>query len=384
MFKRIIKPLSSNSFFLFGARGTGKSTFLETFFEHNKVLWFDLLDPNTEDMFSRNPQTLADQVHAQEKKIQWVVIDEVQKQPKLLDVVHKLIESTAIKFALTGSSARKLKHGSANLLAGRAFVNHLFPLTHLEMSEAFNLIHALQWGTLPKISHLKTDEEKKEFLTSYAQTYLKEEIWAEHIIRKLDPFRRFLEIAAQTNGEVLNYTNISKDVGTDVKTIQSYFQILEDTLIGLILEPYHRSIRKQQRMSPKFYFFDTGVQRALSRILSQQLLPQTYTFGKTFEHFIIIEIYRLNLYFKKDYRLSYLQTKDHAEIDLIIERPGASSVLIEIKSTDKVDERDTRILEHFLKDFKQAKAFVLSRDPHPKKIGRVFSFPWAEGLKEIF
>jgi len=383
MFHRFISPLSSSSFFIFGARGTGKSTFLKGFFEHKKVLWFDLLNPEVEDLFSRHPMALSEEVHTKKDSLEWVVIDEVQKQPKLLDVVHSLIESTSVKFALTGSSARKLKRGGANLLAGRAFMNYLFPLTHLELKERFNLIEALQWGTLPQIFHLNTEEEKQAFLTTYAQAYLKEEIRMEHIIRRLEPFRRFLEVAAQSNSEIINFTNIARDIGTDPKTVQSYFQILEDTLIGFILEPFHYSIRKQQRMNPKFYFFDGGVQRALARQLSLKLLPSTYAYGKAFEHFLILEIYRLNQYFKKEYRLSYLRTKDDAEIDLIIERPGADIVLVEIKSATHVDERDTRTLQRFVKDFENPCVLLLSQDPHPKKIKDVLALPWTEGLKEI-
>ncbi|MBI4209875.1 MAG: ATP-binding protein [Deltaproteobacteria bacterium] len=383
MFRRIISPLKTYSFFLFGARGTGKSTFLRSYFQGENVLWFDLLDPEKEDLLERHPNALTEEIAGQKEKPGWVVIDEVQKIPKLLDLVHQLIETSHLKFALTGSSARKLKRGGANLLAGRAFVNHLFPLTHVEMGEEFNLTNALHWGTLPKISQLHTDEEKNDFLRAYALTYLKEEVWAEHFIRELPPFRKFLEVAAQTNSEIVNYTNIAKDVGADVKTVQSYFEILEDTLLGFLLEPYHRSIRKQQRKSPKFYFFDVGVKRALDRTLPQQLLPQTSVYGKAFEHFLMIEIHRLNTYLKKDFRLSYLLTKDGAEIDLIMERPGAPTALVEIKSSEHVDERDTRIVQSFLKDFEKAQAYVLSRDPRPKKIGDVYALPWQEGLQEI-
>ena len=132
------------------------------------------------------------------------------------------------------------------MLAGRAFVNYLFPLTCLEMGDRFDLMKALQWGTLPKVTQLETDEEKEAYLRAYSQTYLKEEVWSEQFIRKLDPFRRFLEISAQSNGEIVNYSNIARDVGSDVKTVQSYFEILEDTLLGFLLEPYHRSIFKNQ------------------------------------------------------------------------------------------------------------------------------------------
>jgi len=384
MFHRLATPLKTNSFFLFGPRGTGKSTFLKSFFAGTDTLWLDLLDPDTENELARSPKILAQRIGSRKsKKNFWVVIDEVQKIPKLLDIVHSQIEENKIRFALTGSSARKLKRGSANLLAGRAFINSLFPLTAKEMGDSFQLTQALHWGTLPKITQFASDQEKTEFLKAYALTYLKEEVWAEHIVRQLDPFRRFLEIAAQGNTQIVNYTNIARDVGVDTKTVQSYFEILEDTLLGFLLEPYHRSIRKQQRQSPKFYFFDTGVKRALERTLTQQLLPNTYAFGKAFEHFLIIEIYRLNIYLQKEFRLSYLLTKDGAEVDLIMEKSGAPATLIEIKSSTSVDERHTRTLEHFRKDFPRANTYLLSQDPHPKKIGNVRALPWQKGLVEM-
>jgi predicted AAA+ superfamily ATPase len=380
MFHRLITPLKTNSFFLFGARGTGKSTFLRHYLQGRFSLWIDLLDPKQEDQYRLHPGELSDQVLA--AKQDWVVIDEIQKIPRLLDVVHQLIESTSTRFALTGSSARKLKRGSANLLAGRAFVNHLFPLTHVEMGAAFDLVNALQWGTLPKVTQLSQNVERSAFLESYALTYLKEEVWVEHIIRQLDPFRKFLEIAAQSNGKILNYSNIARDVGCDTKTVQSYFQILEDTLLGFFLPAYHVSIRKQQRQAPKFYFFDTGIVRALTRTLTLQLLPSTFAFGCAFEHWIILEAMRLNDYHKKDYRFHYLRTKDDVEVDLVVDRPGQPPALVEIKSAEHVDERDTRDVEHFLKDMK-AEGFCLSRDPVAKKIGSVHALEWREGVKAM-
>lgn len=383
MINRVVTPLKNRSFFIFGARGTGKSTFLREYFKTENVLWIDLLQSQMEDNYQRRPQMLSEQLTDNPSPPKWIVIDEVQKIPKLLDQVHLLIESKKFLFAMTGSSARKLKQGSANLLAGRAIVNHMFPLTHVELGEQFDLGQALEFGTLPEIIQIPSHEEKHEFLRSYALTYLKEEIWAEHIIRHLEPFRRFLEIAAQCNGEVLNFSNIAKDVGSTTKTIQSYFSILEDTLLGIMLEPHHKSIRKQQRQSPKFYFFDTGVKRALDRTLTTPLLPNTYAFGKAFEHLMIAEAFRLNSYLRKDYRFSYLRTKDGAEIDLLVERPGLPIVLVEIKSTESVDERDTRTLEHFAPDFKRPLLLCLSRDPIPKKIGSVHCLPWQMGFVEM-
>jgi predicted AAA+ superfamily ATPase len=243
---------------------------------------------------------------------------------------------------------------------------------------------ALYWGTLPKISQLNTDEEKKGFLKAYAEVYLKEEVWAEQLVRSLDPFRKFLQIAAQSSGEIVNYSSIAQDVGVDSKTVQTYFQILEDTLLGFMLEPFHRSVRKQQRQSPKFYLFDLGVKRALERLLDHTLAPGTYAYGKAFEHWVILEAIRMNHYLGKDYGFFYLRTKEQAEIDLIVERPGGPPALVEIKSATHVDERHARTLEQFIDDFKGAEAFCLSLDPVAKKIGRVLALPWERGLGEIF
>lgn len=371
---------------MFGARGTGKSTFLRGFFEGHDSHWIDLLEPELEALYSQHPsrlkQELLEKLGAR-SPIRWVILDEIQKAPKLLDVVHQLIESTPLKFALTGSSARKLKRGGANLLAGRAFLNTLYPLTSPELGGQFGLTEYLKWGGLPKIYSFSSDVEKQTYLKTYVYSYLKEEIVSEQIVRRLDPFRRFLEIAAQGNGEILNYTNIARDVGVDTKTVQSYYQILEDTLIGFFLQPYHKSVRKQQRHAPKFYLFDLGVKRALDGTLALDLPPNTYGFGKAFEHFIIGECHRLNDYLRKDYRFYYLRTQNQLEVDLIIERPGLSTAIVEIKSSAQVDERDTKTIRLFLDDMKPADGFCLSLDPTPKQIDGVRCLPWQKGLDEI-
>lgn len=341
------------------------------------------MEPEQEARYALRPDDLTDQIRAGIPPGAWVVIDEIQKTPKLLDVVHSAIEKHGIRFALTGSSARKLKTASVNLLAGRAFVYHLFPLTSRELGDAFELSRCLHFGTLPGLLRFGSDEERKAFLRAYALTYLKEEVWSEHLIRKLDPFRRFLAVATQCNGEIVNCSNVARDVGTDHKTVRSYFEILEDTLLGFHLEPYHASVRKRQRQAPKFFFFDPGVTRALNGTLNVELVPATYAFGKAFEHFVVLEMVRLNDYLRNDYRFSYLRTKDGAEIDVIVERPGRPTALVEIKSTDRVDDRDVRDLERFLPDFVGAEAFCLSRDTMRRRIGHVLAVPWQEGLREI-
>ncbi len=383
MFHRIADLTHSNSFFLFGPRGTGKSTLLHDRFKKEKAYFIDLLDPTLEDLFHRNPGELQQQVAALPAKIQWIVLDEIQKAPRLLDVVHHLIESSNRRFILTGSSARKLKRGASNLLAGRAFVYALHPLTFLELGDAFNLKDVLHWGTLPKIFHLNSAQDKSAYLRAYALTYLKEEIIAEQIVRRLDPFRHFLEVAAQCNGQILNYSKISRDIGVDTKTTQSFFSILEETLVGILLPAYHRSVRKRQRTQPKFYFFDLGVKRALERTLEQDLHPRTWAFGQAFEHLVILEAVRLASYFQPDWRFSYLRTKDDAEIDLIIDRPGHPIALIEIKSTDHVKEEDIAAVRRFKKDMPGSEAFCFSLDLTSKVIDGVLCVPWQIGLGRL-
>ena len=383
MIPRLQNPSRASSFFLFGARGTGKSTLLRELFATEEPLWIDLLDPEQENRYAVRPGELKEQIRAGPDPSGWVVIDEIQKVPKLLDVVHAAIEAHGVRFALTGSSARKLKRDSVNLLAGRAFVYHLFPLTSFELGDDFDLTRAMHYGTLPGLLPFTRDEERKAFLRAYALTYLKEEVWAEHFIRKLDPFRRFLGVAAQSNGEIVNYSNVARDIGTDHKTVASYFEILEDTLLGFLLEPYHASVRKRQRQAPKFFFFDNGVTRALGGMLNVELVPGTYGFGKAFEHFVLLEIMRLSSYRQNDFRFSYLRTKDGAEIDLIVERPGNRPALVEIKSTERVDERDIRDLSRFLPDFPGADAFCLSRDNVRKEMGGILAVPWQAGLEEL-
>jgi predicted AAA+ superfamily ATPase len=374
---------TNTSFFLFGARGTGKTTLLKQLPFLEGALYIDLLDGDREEEYSLRPQLLLEQVRAL-KNPGWVVIDEIQKVPKLLDHVHILIEERRATFALTGSSSRKLKRGGADLLAGRAFSFFLFPFTARELGPRFVLHEALRWGTLPKVCAFSDDRDRSRFLRTYAQTYLKEEILIEQLIRNLDPFRLFLPIAAQMNSQIINYSNIAKDTGVDYKTIQNYYQILVETNLGFFLEPHSRSVRKVQRQSPKFYFFDVGVKRALQRRLNIPLQEQTSDYGEAFESWFINECFRLNHYLELDYEFSFLRTKDDMEVDFLIDRPGAPLVLVEIKSSADIDERHVRNLLHFEKDFPEAVLICASRVSRAQKIGRVSVLPWAEALDTLF
>ena len=382
MVNRIAKLSQSNSFFILGPRGSGKSTLIKQRYS-KKCLYIDLLDPKVEDHYRLSPMALKQELNGQ-PQLKRVVIDEIQKLPRLLDVAHQLIEEKNIQFILSGSSARKLKRGGANLLAGRAFVFYLYPFSSQELGSRFCLNSALCWGLLPRQFHLKDDYDREEYLKAYALTYLKEEIQLEQIVRKLSPFRKFLEVSAQMNGKVINFSKIARDIGVDTTTVQNYYSILEETLVGFYLNPYHTSIRKSQRLSPKFYLFDTGVCRALKGTLKVPLLPQTYDFGSAFEHFIILEIIKLAEYSRKNWKYFYLLTKDGAEIDLIIDRPGETSLCIEIKSSDKVTENDVRSLIRLGSDIKRSSLYCFSRDPRKKRIQNVLCLEWKEGLSEIF
>lgn len=383
---RLLELPKKHSLLLFGARGVGKSSLLRAELSFDNSLYINLLDPIEEARFALNPNELIELVDAMSKNTTHVIIDEVQKVPKLLDVVHLLIENkkSTKSFILTGSSARKLKVSGVNLLAGRAFVYHLYPFSYIELGKRFNFNESLKWGMLPGLFSLDSDQEKEKFLQSYSQVYLKEEVWGEQLIRKLDPFRRFLEVAAQANGKVINYANIARDVGVDDKSVKSYFTILEDTLLGFMLEPFRHSFRKRLRLSPKFYFIDIGIARALARTLTLPPIKSTSYYGELFEQFIIVECIKLASYYKSEYRFSYLMTEAEAEVDLVIERPGKKLLLIEIKSTDSVRKEDLTSLVRIANDLGECETVCFSCDPRKRKIDNVTVYPWEEGVKEFF
>jgi predicted AAA+ superfamily ATPase len=386
-YDRLLRLGQTNSFFLFGARGTGKSTLLKELFARcDQILWIDLLRRDLEDRYAREPELLYQEIKERRGAVDWVVIDEIQKLPKLLDTVHRCLESDEFsppRFALTGSSARKLKHGGANLLAGRAFVRHLHPLISSELGPDFELEDILNHGALPGRFAFVCDEDRHDFLSAYALTYLNEEVWAEHLVRKLDPFRRFLEVAAQSNGKVVNFRKTAADVGADEKTVKRYYQILEDTLVGVLLEAHHTSRRKRLVKAPKFYFFDLGVVRALARTLRQRIVPGTYAYGSAFEHFYIMEVLRRNDYGKADFRLTWMQTESGVEVDLVLERPGRPHALIEVKSGTRCDEEDAKALRNLRTTFDSSECFVVSNDPVDREQDGVHYLHWSTSFAAL-
>jgi predicted AAA+ superfamily ATPase len=346
----------------------------------------DLLDPT---FFRLSPKDFQAHLDALPEGTEWVMIAEIQRSPELLNVVHRSIAKSSddpkrLRFALTGSSARKLKRGGANLLAGRASVFHLYPLTHREIPQGYSFEQLLKWGGLPEVVLEPDPTEKRRILKAYTTTYLREEIAEEQLVRSLEPFQAFLSVAAQMNGKIVNYSAIAKDVGVSTTTIQSYFEILSDTLIAITLPAYHASIRKRQRSNPKVYLFDLGIVETLIESSLGGSLSGSYSAGNRFEHFIFLEIYRLQSYRELGWRFSYLRTKDDAEIDLIIERPNQSTVLIEIKATDTVSERHAANLNRFAPDFKAAEAILLSNDPVAKRFNHVQCLHWRTWLSQVF
>ncbi|MCX6131742.1 MAG: AAA family ATPase, partial [Proteobacteria bacterium] len=274
MLPRELKLPKNNSFFLFGPRQVGKTSLVRMALGSEKQLHYDLLKSEEYFRLTARPGLLSEEIAAARANIDFVVIDEIQRVPALLDEVHRLIETPEPPiFVLTGSSARKLKRSGSNMLGGRAWNLKLFPLTHRELGEQFKLSRALSLGTLPKI-YLSDDASAHQFLRSYVETYLKEEIEAEALVRSLGVFLRFLSLAAQESGNILNYATLSRDVASSAKTIREYYSILEDTLIGNFLPAFHKSTRKRLASHPKFYLFDTGILRALNRMLTVPLEPQ--------------------------------------------------------------------------------------------------------------
>jgi len=384
MLRRQCNPLISNSFLLFGARGTGKSTLTKALLSPFNPLVVNLLESTQIERALFALPELEATIEAAVSSGRWVFIDEIQKAPRLLDIAQRLIDEKGAKFAISGSSARKLRRGGGNLLAGRAYSFQLFPLTSEELADAFDLDTHLAFGGLPTIWNSTDQRERTLYLRSYVTTYLKEEISEEQIVRKVEPFSRFLQVAAQSSGSIINYSSIARDVGVSDQTVKTYFQILEDTLIGMTLPPYHRSIRKAQGQSPKFYLFDTGVIRTLNRQIDRPLTDETYNYGTLFEHFIIHEITRRALYAERDWAFSFLRTADGQEVDLVIDRPGMKTIVAEIKSTKVVRAEHTEVVARLGKDIPDSEIVLLSRDTEPKQYGNVRCMHWRDGIAYMF
>jgi uncharacterized protein len=327
MFKRKSNLSLENkeSFFLWGPRQSGKTTLLKSLFYTS--VWIDLLKSDQFRMFMQSPNRLREIVQA-DPAITHVVIDEIQKVPDLLDEIHWLIENTGVHFAMCGSSARKLKRGGANLLGGRAIRYELHGLSASEISDAFELERMLNHGYLPR--HYLANNPRR-MLNSYVSDYLKEEIAAEGIVRNLPSFADFLSSAALSDGEIVNFSTIARDCGVSSKTVKSYFEILEDTLLATFLPAYRKKLKRRTIQAPKFYFSDVGVVNFLSKRGS--LESGSELFGKAFENWVYHELMTYNAYSESYADISYWRLASGIEVDFVIDD---FSVAIEAKSTRKI------------------------------------------------
>ncbi|MFT5208127.1 MAG: putative AAA+ superfamily ATPase, partial [Candidatus Omnitrophota bacterium] len=257
MYDRMLIPPKNKSFFLFGPRGTGKSYWVKATFPNS--VYLDLLEAELYIPLMANPQRLQEFIGKTTKQ-QWIIVDEVQKIPELLNEVHRLIEKNHYKFILTGSSARKLKKKGVNLLAGRALTYHLYPLTSSELGKDFVLNQSIQFGHLPSVF---SEENPKKYLQSYIQTYLKEEIQQEGLTRNLGAFLRFLEAASFSQGSTINIAEVARECSVHRKVVEQYFVILEDLLLAKFLPVFTKRSKRRLLAHPKFYYFDVGIYRAL-------------------------------------------------------------------------------------------------------------------------
>jgi len=364
--------LKRRSYFLFGPRGTGKS-FLIREQLRGKALIIDLLRSEFYLRLSSAPSQLEEIIDAGEKA-SVVVIDEVQKVPLLLDEVHRLIEERGIRFLLTGSSARRLKHGHANLLAGRAARAEMFPLTWKELGD-FDLHRYLRFGGLPRVY---LSEEPEEELDAYVRTYLLEEIQAEGFIRHLPPFNRFLQTAALASGELINFANIAGDAQVAPSTVREHYQLLEDTLVGFMLPPWIKSKRRKAIATAKFYFFDTGVTHTLAG--TKQLERNSDLFGRSFEHFLAMEIRSALSYQRSRDPLWFWRSTHGHEVDFVV----GGRFAVEVKTKARIGERDARGLRAFLEEDAVRRHYVVSQDRVERKSGGIEFIHWETFLSRLW
>ncbi len=377
MYKRIYRSPSDN-FFLFGPRGSGKSTWLKNIYRPN--LYIDLLRSENYLELNAEPSRLRHKVLALESGK--IVVDEIQRCPELLNEVHALIEDYPKKyqFALAGSSARKLRHTQSNLLAGRALTRQFFPLTTLELDKDFDLEEALLFGTLPKSINLKSYGEKQDYLYSYTQTYLEQEIQQEALVRKLDSYHRFLKHLSLSNGNVLNLSNLSRESSVKRTSLENYMSILCDTLMGIVIEPLHLKAKVKEVSTPKFYFFDCGIVRALCGTLDEKLDNSA---GNLFETLVLNELRAFNDSSRKFFAINYWGTPSQNEVDFVLSK-GKKVVGIEVKYSKKWRSEFSNGLNTLLHAKKISSAIVVYAGHQEEKHGEILLMPYQKFCKSLF
>lgn len=375
MLERILKleEVQSDSLFLWGSRQTGKSTLLKRLFPGAR--YYDLLKSDIRMAFQLRPSQFREECMMLDEG-ELVIVDEVQKVPALLDEVHWLMENKRLRFILSGSSARKLRRSGANLLGGRALRSTLFPLVSAEIPD-FNLNRALNNGMLPR--HYLVENPASR-IQAYLGDYLQQEIVEEALVRRLEAFSRFLQVAAVSNAEIVNYTNIAQDCGVSSKSVKEYFTILEETMLGFFLPAFTKVVKRRVAVSPKFYYFDVAIPNHLLR--RTPLQRGTDVYGHALEHFIIQELRAYLSYHRLDKPLTFWHTADNKyEVDAVI---GDAEVAVEVKSSVSVSSGDTKGLRAFKEEFPQAKLILLSLEERPRMLNDIEIWPVEQFLQRLW
>lgn len=368
----------NQSAFLWGARKTGKTTYLKENFPESIV--FDFLKTDLFFDISKKPSLLRERLLAKDPQQlkHPVILDEVQKVPQVLDEVHWLIENKNLSFILCGSSARKLKRGHANLLGGRAWRYELLPFTSKELGK-IDLLRVLNQGMIP-LHYLQKQEDSRKSLKAYIQDYLREEIFAEGLMRNIPAFSRFFDSLGYCHGEMTNYANVARDCGIDAKTVKEYYQILVDTLLAIRVEPFKtRQSRQVITKACKYYLFDVGVAGFLTKRNIHE--SKGIEFGKAFEHFMLMEIAAYRSYSGKDFDINFWRTKTGVEVDFIL---GCGEVAVEVKGTGRLDKRDLNGINSFDREYHPKKSIVVCNEKEKRVYGNILILPWEVFLKELW
>ena len=365
--------LKKKSFFLFGPRQVGKSYLIKKQLK-DCALIINLLDTEISYRLQQDPSFLKALINNKAKNQKYVVIDEIQKIPELLNWVHLFIEEKKITFLLTGSSSRKLKRRDVNLLAGRAWNAELFPFSWYEISH-FSLNRRLLYGSLPSVYLSK---EPVEELKAYIANYLIAEVQIEGLVRKLPQFHSFLKGAALSNTQILNFSKIGNDYGLPASSVRDYYEILQDLLIGFMMNPWKKSQKRKAISKSKFYFFDIGLVHTLCGV--KMLNEHSDFYGRSFEHFIASEIKAYLSYFRKDDPLQYWQSRYGHEVDFIV----GDHTAIEVKSSKRISKADLKALKMLVEEKSFKNFFVVSRDEVSAKFGKINCLHWETFLKKLW
>jgi predicted AAA+ superfamily ATPase len=365
--------LDRKSFFLFGPRATGKSRLVHDQLGDRAML-VDLLRGDLLGRLAAQPALLEAMLGDRRGPETWVVIDEVQKLPSLLDEVHRLIEARGVRFLLTGSSARKLRRGQANLLAGRAWTAELRPLTFAEIPR-FDLARFLRFGGLPMVA---TSAEPEEELRAYVGTYLREEILAEGLVRNLPAFSRFLEVAAIENGRMINFASVASVASIPAATVREYYALLEDTLVGFVQPAWRKSRTRKAITTARAWWFDTGVTHTLSG--TRTLDRNSDLWGRSFEHWVAMELRAWLSYRRRPEPLTYWRSTSQFEVDFLV----GDDVAIEVKATRRVTDRDRRGLRALAEEQIVKRFYLVSEDPILHRRGTIECLPWDEFARRLW